>query len=233
MRQRRQRDGRAPARLGLLAALLAGRRLAVGRRPARRGAARGLGARGRRRCRRGGRRRPDRGRRGRDRSRRSANDELRVCSSPAPGRGSARARRSVRRRGSGSSGRPRAPQRRAMPPPPSSPNVDVPSPPSRPTGPLAGTDRTPGCPALQPLAHPFGWVSGGGGPSAGPPRTGRRSHAAPLSPPAPSTPAGPRSRWPPTSWSSSSPRSWPSCCSSWRSATAGRACSAHANMRQA
>ena len=68
------------ARLGLLAAPLAGRRLAVGRRPARRGAGRGLGGRGRRRCRRGGRRRPDRGRRGRDQSRRSANDGLAVCS---------------------------------------------------------------------------------------------------------------------------------------------------------
>ena len=44
---------------------------------------------------------------------------------------------------------------------------------------LGRIDRTPGCLALQPLTHPFGWVSGSGGPPAGPPRTDRRGHAAP------------------------------------------------------
>ena len=52
---------------------------------------------------------------------------------------------------------------------------------------------------------------------------------------APSARAGPRSPWPPTSSSSCSPRSWPSCCWSSRSATAGRPdhAHAHANMRTA
>ena len=188
MRQRAQRHVRAAGR-GVRGGLAVVDRLAAVRgRPARRRAMRRRLAAARRR--RGARGRPDgRRRHRRGGPRRGADDDARrrLHRRRIGARGAAT--RSAPRRGSRAAGRPAGTaaasdaattivtQRKCALAPMSTNRT------------FGRSDRTPGQPAVQPLTHPFGWVSGGGGPPAGPPRTGRRGQSRALSPPSSRGPA--------------------------------------------